>query len=239
MPPRSSESEDFFVVSTDPPRYSHNGAHSSPASASIDAGRPSNRDGKRSSAGRRSARHDPLDRLRSLPEIRPIPWYPGKELPPAKSTESDRVQTRSACLMVSRGNVNDPPCTHCATGLGRFSLCVSLDEFLSGACSTCHLAARGNSCSLRRKAAAGRFSVFISWEFADCKQVSNPKKNPTQMSEHHKENPMSRELLDRQLRDSLNPQPHAPARLAPFAQKARDNRSPNLHGRRSTIPIPA
>lgn len=155
----SRENEEFIVVSSDLPEYAQNTTKLPPLAAALDPRGSIGRDGKRSSASRRSSRQDPLDRLRALPEIRPIPWYPGKELPIEKSTMSERVQTRSACLMASRGKINDPPCSHCATGLGRFSKCVSLDEFLSGACSTCHLAARGNSCSIRLKASTGMFLV--------------------------------------------------------------------------------
>jgi hypothetical protein len=169
--PSSLESEELMVVSSDIPEYARNKTKLPPLAAALDPRGPIGRDGKRTSAGRRSARQDPLDRLRALPEIRRIPWYPGKELPPEKSTLSDRVQTRSACLMATRGRINDPPCSHCATGLGRFSMCVSLDEFLSGACSTCHLAARGNSCSIRLKVASGMSLVLIACGFTDSSKV--------------------------------------------------------------------
>jgi Protein of unknown function (DUF3716) len=155
------------VANRDDPEYAHarNKTTLPPLAAAINPGSELGRDGRRTSTGRRSSRMDPIDRLRGLPEVRPIPWYPGKELPPEKSTQSDRVQTRSACLMASRGRVNDPPCSHCATGLGRFSVCVSLDEYLSGACSTCHLAARGNACSIRLKVASGRCVVPAAWTY--------------------------------------------------------------------------
>lgn len=102
-----------------------------------------------SSSGGRKPGIDSLSGLRVLPELRPIPWVNGKELPPDKSTESPRTQTRGAFLLSTRGNVNNPPCSHCATGSGRFSLCVSLEDFFHGACSTCQMATRGNLCSLR------------------------------------------------------------------------------------------
>lgn len=166
--PSSLESEEFVVVGSEAPQYARSKTSLPPLAAALDPTVSLSRDERRASTGRRSARQDPLDRLRALPEIRPIPWYPGKELPPEKSTMSDRVQTRSACLMASRGKVNNPPCTHCATGLGRFSKCISLDEFLSGACSTCHLAARGNSCSVRLKAASGIYlPLMIDGPLAD------------------------------------------------------------------------
>ena len=106
-----------------------------------------------SASRRRSGRPggDSLDKLRALPELRPIPWYEGKELPPEKSTQSSRVQTRGACLLVSRGNVMNPPCNHCAAGIGRFSLCVSSSDWFNGACATCQLATRGNLCTYRKK----------------------------------------------------------------------------------------
>ncbi|KAF4630610.1 hypothetical protein G7Y89_g7534 [Cudoniella acicularis] len=101
-----------------------------------------------SSVGRKTA-IDSLSGLRALPEVRPIPWATGKELPPDKSTESPRTQTRGAFLLSTRGIVRNPPCTHCATGAGRFALCISLEAWFQGACSTCQMATRGNLCSLR------------------------------------------------------------------------------------------
>jgi hypothetical protein len=80
---------------------------------------------------------DALEGLRALPEVRPIPWQSGKELPPEKSTESPRSQTRGAFLLSTRGQIRDPPCTHCASGVGRFSVCVSLEGWFHGACATC------------------------------------------------------------------------------------------------------
>lgn len=144
------DNEDFIVVNDGLPRSGLESidAVSSPAGASNTP--RADKDGK--AARRRSGRSsDVLDRLRALPEVRPIPWYEGKELAPDKSINSERVQTRGACLMVSRGKVNDPPCNHCQTGVGRFSKCVSLDDYFHGACATCQLATRGNLCSLRPK----------------------------------------------------------------------------------------
>ncbi|EPE24858.1 hypothetical protein GLAREA_11439 [Glarea lozoyensis ATCC 20868] len=60
-----------------------------------------------------------LSELEALPEIRPIPWIEGKELPPEKSTESLRTQTRGGYLLSTRGNIQTPPCTRCATGGGQ------------------------------------------------------------------------------------------------------------------------
>ena len=101
--------------------------------------------------------NDTLDPLRALPEVRTMPWYTGKELPTEKATESTRVQTRGACLLASRGKVNNPPCNHCKSGVGRFSVCVSLDDWFHGACATCQLATRGNLCSLRTTKDVGMF----------------------------------------------------------------------------------
>jgi len=92
---------------------------------------------------------DYLDGLRALPEVRPIPWISGKELPPEKSTASSRTQTRGAFLLSTRGVIRDPPCSHCATGAGRFAKCVSLEGWFHGACATCQMGTRGNLCSLR------------------------------------------------------------------------------------------
>lgn len=89
------------------------------------------------------------EKLRRLPELRPIPWRKGKECAPEKSTHSSRPQTRGAFLLVTRGSVRQP-CTHCETGAGRFSVCVSLNDWYHGACATCVMATRGNKCSLRQ-----------------------------------------------------------------------------------------
>ncbi|KAG9240222.1 hypothetical protein BJ878DRAFT_308092 [Calycina marina] len=93
---------------------------------------------------------DQLDELRALPEIRPIPWKPGKELPLEASIEAQRVQTRGACLLVTRGEVREPRCTHCSKDLGRFSMCVALEGVFNGACATCQLATRANLCDFRK-----------------------------------------------------------------------------------------
>ncbi len=94
---------------------------------------------------------DPLVALRALPEVRPIPWHPGQEVGLEKSYNSSRSQTRGAFLLVTRGEVNDPPCARCATGVGRFAKCITLDSFFKGACATCQMASRGNGCSLRQQ----------------------------------------------------------------------------------------
>ena len=90
-----------------------------------------------------------LDRLRQLPEIRPIPWREGQELPREKAIDSPRVQQRGAILLSTRGNVVATPCSHCAGGFGRFSQCITLDAWFQGACSTCIFTSKGNKCSLR------------------------------------------------------------------------------------------
>jgi hypothetical protein len=92
---------------------------------------------------------DSLESLVALPVVRPIPWIEGKELPSEKSTHSARIQTRGAFLLSTRGSINEPPCTHCKTGSGRFALCISLPSWFGGACSTCQMATRANLCSIR------------------------------------------------------------------------------------------
>jgi hypothetical protein len=133
----------------------------SPTTVSKDPVTDQARKTPRSSSQRRNDGqwNDSLDPLRALPELRLIPWYQGKELPLHKSTESTRVQTRGASLLASRGEVRDPPCTHCATGVGRFSQCIALDNWFHGACATCQFATRGNLCSLRQNKKVGRFSA--------------------------------------------------------------------------------
>lgn len=92
---------------------------------------------------------DSLSGLRALPEVRPVPWAVGKELPIEKSTESPRTQTQGAFLLSTRGNVNIDPCSHCATGAGRFALCINHPSWFQGVCATCQMATRGNLCTLR------------------------------------------------------------------------------------------
>jgi len=128
----------------------------------------------------RKAGLDALESLRALPEVRAIPWQAGKELPAEKSTHSPRSQTRGAFLLATRGLIRNPPCTHCATGVGRFSVCVSLEGWFHGACATCQvysvllvicvdltkkqMGTRGNLCSLR-KGAKGVLQTprLLSW----------------------------------------------------------------------------
>jgi hypothetical protein len=90
-----------------------------------------------------------LDRLRALPEARSIPWRPGQELPPERSVDSPRVQQRGAILLSTRGKVSPSPCEHCAAGYGRFSVCITLEHWFQGACSSCIFTSKGNKCSLR------------------------------------------------------------------------------------------
>src|SRR6187402_1592968 len=90
-----------------------------------------------------------LDRLRALPEKRAVPWRPGQELPPERSINSPRVQQRGAILLSTRGAVTETPCSHCAAGYGRFSVCITLEQWFQGACSSCIFTSKGNKCSLR------------------------------------------------------------------------------------------
>lgn len=92
-----------------------------------------------------------LDRIKVLPEMRDIPWREGQTLPPERSTESQRVQQRGACMVATRGRVMTKPCTHCESGYGRFSQCIVLEEWFQGACATCIFTSKGNKCSLRIK----------------------------------------------------------------------------------------
>ncbi|KAF7863200.1 hypothetical protein EAF04_007283 [Stromatinia cepivora] len=90
-----------------------------------------------------------LDRIKVLPEMRDLPWREGQALPPEKSTESQRVQQRGACMVATRGRIMTKPCTHCDQGYGRFSHCIVLEEWFQGACATCIFTSKGNKCSLR------------------------------------------------------------------------------------------
>lgn len=90
-----------------------------------------------------------LEQLRRLPELRAMPWKPGYELPPERSTESPRVQQRGASLLATRGRVAERACDQCAAGHGRFMYCVTLGHWFQGGCSTCIFTSKGNKCSLR------------------------------------------------------------------------------------------
>jgi Protein of unknown function (DUF3716) len=133
------------------PRYAQNDFSPGSPGAGFYAGSPAGSVNDSTIKARKPGA-DALEGLRALPEVRPIPWIAGKELPPEKSTESPRSQTRGAFLLATRGKVRNPPCTHCATGVGRFSLCISLEGWFHGACSTCQMGTRGNLCSLRKDA---------------------------------------------------------------------------------------
>ncbi|CZT43646.1 uncharacterized protein RSE6_03712 [Rhynchosporium secalis] len=91
-----------------------------------------------------------LDKLKLLPEVRiSIPWRPGQELPPEKAGDSTRVQQRGAILLSTRGTAMADPCALCAGGYGRFAVCVTLENWFQGACSSCIFTSKGNKCSLR------------------------------------------------------------------------------------------
>ncbi|TGO46818.1 hypothetical protein BCON_0306g00090 [Botryotinia convoluta] len=92
-----------------------------------------------------------LDRIKVLPEMRDLPWREDQELPPERSTESQRVQQRGACMVATRGRIMANPCSHCKQGYGRFSHCIVLEEWFQGACATCIFTSKGNKCSLRIK----------------------------------------------------------------------------------------
>lgn len=98
-----------------------------------------------------TSQHRFSEKLRTLPVVRPIPWRSGQELPPEKSSDSPRVQQRGAVLLATRGQIADPPCTHCAGGYGRFSECIALGNWFQGACSGCVFTSKGNKCSLRHE----------------------------------------------------------------------------------------
>jgi hypothetical protein len=157
------EDSDFIVVHDGVPRVGPDGENlaSAPATVSKSPERAPERPRGPGRPTRKSDFNDTLDPLRALPEVRPIPWYEGKELPTEKSTESTRVQTRGACLLASRGRVVDPPCNHCQSGVGRFSQCIALDDWFHGACATCQLATRGNLCSLRKDKEVGKIDKQI------------------------------------------------------------------------------
>ncbi|QSZ33595.1 hypothetical protein DSL72_005163 [Monilinia vaccinii-corymbosi] len=66
--------------------------------------------GRRYSFGTHN-RNEPtfLDRIRVLPEMRDLPWRAGQSLPPEKSTDSQRVQQRGACMVATRGRIMPKP----------------------------------------------------------------------------------------------------------------------------------
>lgn len=90
-----------------------------------------------------------LARLSQLPIQRSLPWREGQELPPERSTASSRVQQRGACLLATRGIINDNSCNHCKAGRGRFTDCIVLGNWFQGACANCVFTSKGNRCSSR------------------------------------------------------------------------------------------
>lgn len=143
------------------PQYAPREFASSSPGAAFHAASPAG-SGNNSTSKARKPGIDALEGLRALPEVRPIPWQEGKELPPEKSTESPRSQTRGAFLLSTRGQIRNPPCTHCSTGVGRFSVCISLEGWFHGACATCQMGTRGNLCSLRKEGMLRPLSVVSS-----------------------------------------------------------------------------
>lgn len=157
---------------------SHTRPSPAPASASPSASgfspvntTPSGIDRNRFGRGGRPG-GDTLDKLRALPEVRPLPWYDGRELPDDRATNSSRVQTRGACLLVTRGTVNNPPCAHCSGHNGRFSLCVSHEDWYNGACATCVLGTRGNLCTYRNKDTLRMKPLLVASSHANLKNRS-------------------------------------------------------------------
>ncbi|KAH7313060.1 hypothetical protein BKA65DRAFT_151257 [Rhexocercosporidium sp. MPI-PUGE-AT-0058] len=114
-----------------------------------------------------------LERLRRLPEVRAsIPWRPGQELPPEKAVDSPRVQQRGAILLSTRGTVMTNPCGHCAGGYGRFSVCVTLQNWFQGACSGCIFTSKGNKCSLRTQTSGSADGRLLRYHADDPESYS-------------------------------------------------------------------
>ena len=154
--PSGEETHEYIVVRDGASRPETNG---------VDANDRPSADEDQSSTSRRKSggkSGDALDRLRAMPVLREIPYYKGKELPPEKSIGSGRVQTRGASLLAMRGEVKNPPCSHCATGAGRFSQCIAHEDWFHGACATCQLATRGNLCTYRRKETLRMLAALVT-----------------------------------------------------------------------------
>jgi hypothetical protein len=164
MPP-SLEDNDFPSLPNDLPRYAQHEFNPNPRGAASYATSPLGSTDN-STTKEQKPGVDALESLRALPEVRLIAWVPGKELPPEKSTESPRSQTRGAFLLATRRHARNPPCSHCAPGVGRFSVWVSLEGWSHGACSTCQMGTRGNICSLR-KDAQGRLRPLLRYPRID------------------------------------------------------------------------
>ncbi|KAF8857534.1 hypothetical protein BDZ45DRAFT_432105 [Acephala macrosclerotiorum] len=147
-----------------PPNLSNGGQWYEPAP---DAPTPQS-----ATATRYKATPQNIETLRRLPEVRSIPWKVGKQIGPEKSTQSDRPQTRGAYMLVTRGEIRNPPCTNCEHGSGRFSVCVSLNEYYQGACATCVLATRGTTCTLRQDIAGISSSPCCSATCVDTIAIS-------------------------------------------------------------------
>lgn len=102
-----------------------------------------------------------VESLRSLPLKRTVPWREGHEA--HGDIELMRSQQRHAILMAERGQVRDPPCRLCENGNGCFTVCVALDGFFGGACSSCVFPSKGSMCSLRGQRLKGE---KVGCEFA-------------------------------------------------------------------------
>lgn len=68
--------------------------------------------------------------LTNLPEVREIPWRQGQD---ATSNKMRSAQLYAMELVV-KGDIAPVPCTQCAAGMGKFSLCVVRAGEIGGAC---------------------------------------------------------------------------------------------------------
>jgi Protein of unknown function (DUF3716) len=230
MPPTPENS--FATLPDSLPQHAPNEFTSSSPVTALYATSPAGSAHNSASKTRKPGAVDALETLRALPEVRPIPWQAGKELPPEKSIESPRSQTRGAFLLSTRGQIRNPPCTHCATGVGRFSVCVSLEGWFHSACATCQMGTRGNLCSLRKDAEGGLRRPFLISLLTKEAEGVMVKVNPSKLGQPYIT--QSPPLADSDLpSSSLKRKRESPSTIAAAAQSLMNSTSPQTQ---TTLP---
>lgn len=66
-----------------------------------------------------------------------------------RRVNTDRAANFEALLVQRVGEQQAPACSHCRSGYGPWTLCVTSNGLLSGSCANCHYNSEGSRCSFR------------------------------------------------------------------------------------------
>lgn len=120
-------------------------------------------------------------RLKQVSEKREMPWRP--EVDPITQIETGgeerRKHIRLAHLLATRGQVQIPPCQHCANGYGKFKVCVALANYFKGACASCRLNGRPDRCSVKNSEGRRHHEAYEVYEGALIVEPSSLPVPPT------------------------------------------------------------